>query len=518
MTWRVAAAVCAAIVLASAGLAAFGATSHTAAPAATASPSASAPPTPACGPLPTLRPGAMPTIPYQIGLLERDRSTPPERLAQFLTQYRTAEPAIAARAAVAIGRLRNPAGARYLSAAVGDPQQPDSVRAAAAFGLGLLQSPDSTAALAAATRSRSTEVAAAAADAIGRVGGNAAIDALTPLLRVRDARVRGAAAVGLGTAALSGQPNFDMTHRQGAAHALSTAYSVENDPEVAWRIAWAVGRSYYADASNTLRAMLRDHRELVKVYALIGARKSKDRSLLLPVKLLAGDPSWRVRAEVRNALAAFNDPLKVSATAPPVPPSDMATPAPLPTSEPLGEHPQVAFVTTKGTFIVELFPDEAPHTTEAFAHLVDCGFYDRQKYFRVIPNFVVQGGDPTDTGNGGPGFTLPSETDDVPQLTGIISLGLDYDDKTNKPIYDSAGSQYYVTMSPQLHLDLAFTTMGRVVHGLAVVNAIKTASPDDKDKSGDDAAIRVYRIAPVTSQSADVERRLRGTEVGYDPE
>jgi peptidyl-prolyl cis-trans isomerase B (cyclophilin B) len=213
----------------------------------------------------------------------------------------------------------------------------------------------------------------------------------------------------------------------------------------------------------------------------------------------------------------LKDPTRVDVTPPPVPASDKSEPTALAKGTPIGEHPQIAFVTTKGTFVVELFPDQAAYQVDNFAALVDKGFYNNSAFFRVIADFVIQGGDPTNTGNGDAGYTIPAELNPLEQLTGVLALGLNYDAKANTPLLDSGGSQYYVTQSPQLHLDAAFSTFGRVVKGLAVVDAIREHDENAHDKLAD-VALKVYRCAPVTAQTDDVERRLRNDEIGYDPQ
>ena len=150
-------------------------------------------------------------------------------------------------------------------------------------------------------------------------------------------------------------------------------------------------------------------------------------------------------------------------------------------------------------------------TTSCRSSIAD--FYNNLTYFRVIANFVVQGGDPKNTGNGGPGYSIPAELNPVPQLTGIISYGLDYDQKAMVPLVDTAGSQYYITQSPQLHLDRGFTVFGRVVKGMAVVDAI---APQPNGNEPVDIAKQVYRCQPVTPQTDDVESKLRTVEIGYD--
>jgi peptidyl-prolyl cis-trans isomerase B (cyclophilin B) len=467
-------------------------------------------------PLAPPTPSAPSSTPFgAIGLLERDRKTPPSALDKYLGDR---DPAVQARAVLALGRLGNPAADPTLIGVLTSSRRSDQVRATAAFSLGLIGSPDSIDALSAAARHDAPAIAAAAAGSLGRIGGPTVVDLLTQLLSSPDAGIRAQAAVGLGTSALPGAPAIDYAHRDAAASALGSSIFVERDQEVRWREAWALGRAFYQNQAPTLRRLLSDDEELVRLYAVVGLRKLGDRKYALPVRLEANDPSWRVRVEVRNALTAFHDPTSVNLKPPAVPKEDLEQPQPVPSGAPFGDHPQVAVVTNKGVIVIEMFPDEAPYSVDNFLSLVDRGFYNGLTYFRVISDFVVQGGDPKNTGDGGPGYSIPAERNPVEQLTGIISYGLDYDSKTNTPLLETAGSQYYITQSPQLHLDRGFTVFGRVVKGMAVVDAI-APQPDAPRPPGigpPDVAKKVYRCQPVTAQTADVEQELRTAEIGYD--
>lgn len=457
-------------------------------------------------------PSAQSTTPLGIiGTLERDRKTQPSKLVVYV---KDADPNIASRALLALGRLGNPSANDVLTAALGNQKSPDQVRATAAFALGLIGSASSVNDLANAARHAPPPVAAAAAESLGRLGGASAVETLIQLLSSRDAAIRLRAAVGLGEAALPGEPALDFAHQQSAAQTLASLIFSERDQEVRWREAWALGRGYYRNVPMTLRRLLTDDQELVRLFAVHGLGKLKDRTYALPIRLHANDPSWRVRVEVSDALSGLRDRTKIDVKPPAVPKSDFTEPQAVPRSAPFGEHPQVAIVTNKGVIVLELFPDQAPYSVDNFLALVDRGIYSGLTYFRVIADFVVQGGDPKNTGDGGPGYSIPAELNPLEQLSGIISYGLDYDTRAMLPQKDTAGSQYYITQSPQLHLDRAFTVFGRVVKGMAVVNAISPHSAGDRAPA--DVAKHVYRCRPVTPQTDEVELKLRTAEIGYD--
>jgi cyclophilin family peptidyl-prolyl cis-trans isomerase/HEAT repeat protein len=127
-----------------------------------------------------------------------------------------------------------------------------------------------------------------------------------------------------------------------------------------------------------------------------------------------------------------------------------------------------ATVTTdKGSFIIELLPEDAPLTVDNFVQLARRGYFDGTTFHRVVPNFVIQGGDPRGDGNGGPGYQIRCEINEVEYERGAVGMAL-----SGK---DTGGSQWFVTHSPQPHLDGGYTVFGRVetAASLDVVDAIE---------------------------------------------
>ena len=121
----------------------------------------------------------------------------------------------------------------------------------------------------------------------------------------------------------------------------------------------------------------------------------------------------------------------------------------------------------RGTIEIQLYPNHAPKTVNNFVFLSREGFYDGGTFHRVISNFMIQGGDPTGTGSGGPGYKFSDETYENPlkHETGVLSMA-NAGPNTN-------GSQFFITHSPQPHLNGRHTVFGKVVKGQEVVNAIK---------------------------------------------
>ena len=128
---------------------------------------------------------------------------------------------------------------------------------------------------------------------------------------------------------------------------------------------------------------------------------------------------------------------------------------------------KVKMETLRGTIVLELYPEFAPETVNNFVFLANEGFYDGVTFHRVINDFMIQGGDPTGSGRGGPGYKFGDEFDGNPlkHETGVISMA-NAGPNTN-------GSQFFITHGPQPHLDGRHTVFGRVIDGMDVVYAIR---------------------------------------------
>ena|SRR5271157_6518923 len=122
---------------------------------------------------------------------------------------------------------------------------------------------------------------------------------------------------------------------------------------------------------------------------------------------------------------------------------------------------------SRGVIELELYPQHAPKTVNNFVFLAKEGFYDDVSFHRVIKNFMIQGGDPTGTGRGGPGYKFEDELKENPlkHETGVISMA------NSGP--NTNGSQFFITHSPQPHLNGRHTVFGKVVSGQDIVDAIQ---------------------------------------------
>jgi cyclophilin family peptidyl-prolyl cis-trans isomerase/HEAT repeat protein len=130
----------------------------------------------------------------------------------------------------------------------------------------------------------------------------------------------------------------------------------------------------------------------------------------------------------------------------------------------IGKQVTATVETSKGSFVIELLPEDAPLTVDNFIQLAKRGFFNGQTIPRVVANFVIQAGDPRGDTNGGPGYQIRCEINELPYERGTAGMAL-----SGK---DTGGSQWFVTHSPQPHLDGGYTVFGHVIRGMEVVDNI----------------------------------------------
>jgi len=133
--------------------------------------------------------------------------------------------------------------------------------------------------------------------------------------------------------------------------------------------------------------------------------------------------------------------------------------------------------TAKGGIVVQIDASAAPLTVNNFVFLARQGFYDGLTFHRVEPGFVIQGGDPTGTGGGGPGYTVPAEIK-LPHVEGAIAMARRADEVN--PTRASSGSQFYITLAATPFLDEGYTAFGHVVEGMDVVKSIAVGDVIEK--------------------------------------
>ena len=148
----------------------------------------------------------------------------------------------------------------------------------------------------------------------------------------------------------------------------------------------------------------------------------------------------------------------------------------------MAQNPIVTIEMEDGSIMkAELYPQIAPNTVNNFISLIQKGYYDGVIFHRVIPGFMIQGGDPQGTGTGGPGYCIPGEfshngfANDLKHSKGVLSMA-----RTMVP--DSAGSQFFIMHETSPHLDGDYAAFGQVIEGLDVIDTIANADRDWNDK------------------------------------
>lgn len=142
----------------------------------------------------------------------------------------------------------------------------------------------------------------------------------------------------------------------------------------------------------------------------------------------------------------------------------------------MSENRKIKFTTNKGIFVAEMFEDKAPLTTKNFIDLTEKGFYDGLIFHRVIDGFMIQGGDPTGTGMGGPGYEIKDE----------FGEGLKHDDEGILSMANAGpntgGSQFFITLAPTPWLNGHHAIFGKIVEGMDVVRLIGVVPTDFRDR------------------------------------
>jgi cyclophilin family peptidyl-prolyl cis-trans isomerase/HEAT repeat protein len=281
--------------------------------------------------------------------------------------------------------------------------------------------------------------------------------ALRFLLGHEDPRVR---AAGIGA--------LPKTWKDGDEHAQATivgtvisALAVKN-PIVAGTAVDAAEQLYDAmgdasplkatlDSAVVQRATTESDVELVQsLYGLIGKKKIASGAEACRMGLDLPPAAAKAASECLTALGEPKEATPREVAAPPVDPASV-----------IGKRVVWHLKTTRGVIDIELRPDVAPWAVAVIVSLTQRGYYDKKEFHRVVPNFVVQGGDPTESGWGGPGFTLPAEPGSVLDGPGYVEGGVGMADAGR----DTAGSQWFIMHSRAPHLDGRYTWVGSVVSG-----------------------------------------------------
>ena len=158
------------------------------------------------------------------------------------------------------------------------------------------------------------------------------------------------------------------------------------------------------------------------------------------------------------------------------------------------KNPVATFEMENGAkMVAELYPDKAPNTVNNFIALANSGFYDGLIFHRVIPGFMIQGGDPNGNGMGGPGYSIKGEfsqngvKNDLAHDRGVLSMARAMDP-------DSAGSQFFIMVEKAPHLDGQYAAFGKVIEGMDVADAIVSAKTDWNDRPREDQRMKSVTV------------------------
>ena len=382
------------------------------------------------------RVGAREALPMLVGLID-DKSTPPGLVLEAITAmgaigdarafevmldlFPSPVPLVRSAAMTAAARLDGEGFLLALSSLERDRDW--SVRANLATVLSRLPADKARPALDDLLRDADVRVQAPALQALARLGGNDVDERILQALQAPDFGLRGAAATLVGE-----------RRPAGGAAALADAYvRGESDSTYSARVASI---------------------EAIAKYPIAEARETLTKAL--------GDLEWPVRLVAARLLREAG-----VADASPVRPARLRQDAAFFESERL-LHPAYtphAYIQTRaGTIQLELNMVDAPLTTLAFIELARSGFFNGLKVHRLIPNFVIQAGDPRGDGEGGPGYSIRDELSPLPFVRGTLGMALGGK--------DTGGSQFFITLSPQPHLDGLYAVFGRVVGGWEVLDQV----------------------------------------------
>ena len=359
-----------------------------------------------------------------LAALPRDKGLRPQVVALVGHE----QPAIRAAALQALAHLDREEFALVLSTL--DPDPVFSVRAA--LGAALAESGDevSLGVLYSLLKDEDPRVLPPVLESIRKARGKDAADTLVRYLEHADFAVRAAAAEGLAALKATGQTT-----------ALASAYRMSrSDADLDARLGQVAALSVQNDAKA--------HEVLREIAGSDPVRVVRVRAASA-LSGLGQQPPWsgfeavdRPHLDYRQAMAPFD----------PQPGVPLFT-------------PRVLLHTRRGVIEVHLNVVEAPLNVASFLDLARRGFYDGLTFHRVVPNFVIQGGDPRGDGNGGPGYTLRCEVGEKPYGRGIVGMAL-----SGK---DTGGSQFFITLSPQPHLDGNYTVIGWVAQGMEVADQVQ---------------------------------------------
>ena len=419
-----------------------------------------------------------------LGVIKHTAAAP--RLTRFLEPKEKAPLEVVVSAVRALGQMQASASAPALAAVASAPGTDPNVRLEALGALAVMKASEGLAVAQDLLTAEWPTMRAAAVRAAAAIDPEAFTFVLSGLEPDRDWQVRAALAEVLGGLApavaldrarlmLQDEDKRVIGSVLGALVKLNAPEAGEilirylKDPDFVVRSAAATGLGTVKPQGGA--AALRDAFEAALPDSAYGTRGAILQALVAygpeeaaPIlKTALTDKDWAIRVRAAELLKKIDPAADLSAMrpapgTPPAPYDDAELRAPQ-------TSPHAFVETARGTIEFELAVLDAPQTTRNFMNLARKGYFNGLQIHRVVPNFVVQDGDPRGDGEGGPGYTIRDEINDRPYLRGAVGMALDW--------RDTGGSQFFITHSPQPHLDGRYTVFGHVVNGMEVVDRIQ---------------------------------------------
>jgi cyclophilin family peptidyl-prolyl cis-trans isomerase/HEAT repeat protein len=372
-----------------------------------------------------------------------------------LVQDVKTDPHLRLEAVTALGGVKADGVIDLLLDIIADPRPP--VRAAAIRSLAQLDGEGFVTVLAGLDPDPNWTVRSVLATVLGTLPPEIGLPRLRTMVEDSDQRVMPAVIAALAALRPPDAPELILTRLKSA------------DPVIRAAAAAAMGRLKPANGATALadayRAGLNDTTYVGRVAALVALVEYGNDAAIPVLTEALSDKDWAVRLRASMLLKKINPSTDADARIRPAP----ITHAPADYEDSRLVNPpvstQVFIDTDRGTIQLELAVLDAPVTVDTFITLARKGFFDGLTFHRVVPDFVVQGGDPRGDGEGGPGFTIRDELNERPYLRGTVGMALDF--------ADTGGSQFFITHSPQPHLDARYTVFGRVLSGMEIVDQIQ---------------------------------------------
>jgi HEAT repeat protein/cyclophilin family peptidyl-prolyl cis-trans isomerase len=372
-----------------------------------------------------------------------------------IIQDRKADPAVRLEAVAAIGSVRTSAVYDIVLDLLSDPS-PD-VRSAALRSSAALDPEQFVTVLSGLDPDPDWRVRFALASVLGTLPADVALPRLSLMLKDSDQRVLPSVMTSL------------VKLRAPIAPALMIERLKADDPAVRAAAAAAVAELKPAGGAPALAAAYelaqRDATYIARAAALAALAKYGAADAEAVLRTALSDKDWAVRVRAAALLKDLDPSSDVARQIRPAPTRLAAEvyAAPRLVSPPVST--EIFLDTDRGTIEIELAVLDAPLTVDSLVTLARSGFFNGLSVHRVVPNFVIQTGDPRGDGEGGPNYTIRDELNQRPFVRGTVGMALDW--------ADTGGSQFFITHSPQPQLDAKYTVFGRVIAGMEVVDAIQ---------------------------------------------